>query len=356
MYTVGKTLIQTNLSFSRYTMSKIDLDRLIVRQTYFIPVESSVLESKIKNELNASSQTIFGLQQWGVSVKHGMSFHYFRNMKYSFLFDETYGMDRTTEKSKRIAKMKAKEYEGKGTNAYFKVVRQIRSDLPAEIYLSVINKEKDGCLCKLECMPTLYNKLIYLKDLKTNDFEVQNAYLESKRFLEIIFESGLSARLVAEEKKELPRPTMEYLINNISSDQITKKIETMLNSATGEILIFAWMGTIHLKKLRELKEKGLKIRVITGNVKLVRQDLMRKEKELAMKELIQIIGKDHILIKPEFHGRAIIVDNKALIGSMDLDSYSLNGTRIEFATYTEDPEAIRSIRNYFNRVFTPLEE
>lgn len=337
-------------------MSKVDLDRLIVRQTYFIPVRKSQLKNKIEKELNTTSPTIHGLTRWGNPEKHGMSFHYFRNMKYSFLFDETYGMDRTTKKSKRIAKMKAKEYEEKGTEAYFSKLRKILPDLPADIYVSVIDKEKNGCLCKVECLSMLYKKLRFLKGFETNDLELQNAYLESKRFLEIIFESGLSATLVTEEKKELPTPTMEYLINNISSDQIAKKVGAMFNSATGEILIFAWIGTIHLKKLRELKEKGVKIRVITGKVKLIRQDPMRKEKELAMKELIQIIGKDHILIKPEFHGRAIIVDNKALIGSMDLDSYSLTGTRIEFATYTEDPEAVRNFRNYFNQVFTPLEE
>lgn len=75
-----------------------------------------------------------------------------------------------------------------------------------------------------------------------------------------------------------------------------------------------------------------------------------------MKESISIIEKDHISLKPEFHGRAIVVDNKALIGSMDLDSYSLTGTRIEFAAYTEDPKIVRSLRNYFNQIFIPWNE
>jgi len=356
MYIVGKTLIQTNLSFSRYTMSKIDLDRLIVRQTYFIPIESSQLMSKIKGELNASDPTIVGQTRWVLERVHGLSCHFTLNIKYAFLFDETYGMDLRKKKNIELAKEKLKEYSEKGAEAFYSKIKSIRPEIPADLYVSVIRKEKDGCLCKTECSSHLQNKLRFLENFKTSDFEMQTAYLESKRFLEMIFESGLTATLVIEEKKDLSRPTMEYLVNNISSDQIAKKIETMLNGAIGEILIFAWIGTILLKKLRELKEKGVEIKVITGNVKLVRQDLMRKEKELAMKELIQIVGKDHISIKPEFHGRAIIVDNKALIGSMDLDSYSLTGTRIEFATYTEDPEAVRNLRNYFNQIFTPLKE
>jgi phosphatidylserine/phosphatidylglycerophosphate/cardiolipin synthase-like enzyme len=81
---------------------------------------------------------------------------------------------------------------------------------------------------------------------------------------------------------------------------------------------------------------------------------MRKEKEKAFAELLAFIGKESISTKSEFHGRAIIVDNKAIIGSMDIDSYSLTGARIEFAVYTEDPEVVRKLRNYFNQTFSPL--
>lgn len=171
-----------------------------------------------------------------------------------------------------------------------------------------------------------------------------------------IFEGGLSATLVTEKKKEPVRPKVESLINDTSTRQITEKIDAMFTGATGEILIIGWVGTILLNKLRELKEKGVKIKVITGNVKTIRQDPMRKEKERAIKELISIIGKKNISKKPEFHGRTIVVDNKALVGSMDLDSYSLTGTRIEIATYTEDPEIVRNLRDYFNRIFSPLKK
>jgi hypothetical protein len=41
---------------------------------------------------------------------------------------------------------------------------------------------------------------------------------------------------------------------------------------------------------------------------------------------------------------------------MDLDSYSLTGTRNEFAIYTEKVESVRNIRNYFNNIFTPLKK
>jgi len=356
MYIVGKTLIQTNLSFCGHTMSTIDLDRLIVRRTYFIPLKSSRLRKAIEDELNSSRNPILGILPWGTAIIHGLDFHFVYDMEYGFLESKTWGMDRTAEECQKLLREGLKEYKKKGVKAFHKQLRVLREELPRHVYVRVIQVEKNGCQCKVECLPALYDKLTCFVGFETNDFEIQNACLESRRFLETIFESGLSATLVSEEVKEISKPISKLLINSISSDQISRKIETMLNNATGEILIFAWIGTIHLKKLRELKEKGVKIRVITGKVKLIRQDPMRKEKELAMKELIQIIGKDHILIKPEFHGRSIIVDNKALIGSMDLDSYSLTGTRIEFATYTEDVETVRKLRNYFNQIFTPLKE
>jgi hypothetical protein len=61
-------------------------------------------------------------------------------------------------------------------------------------------------------------------------------------------------------------------------------------------------------------------------------------------------------ISRDFHGRAIVIDNKAFIRSMDLDSYSLTGPRIEFAIFTENPKIVRSIRKYFNASFSPAKK
>ena len=61
-------------------------------------------------------------------------------------------------------------------------------------------------------------------------------------------------------------------------------------------------------------------------------------------------------MSPECHLRVLLVDNKALVGSMDFNAISLTGTHREFAIYTEIPEIVRSIRNYFDQIFTPLSE
>ena len=338
-------------------MSKIDLDRLIVRQTYFVPVGSSQLSKVILDELNTPPYpVIYGLYRWGLLEKHGLNFHFQYSVKWGFLLDATWGMDRTTEKGKKIVKQKSEEFEKMGVDAFFRKLRKIRPDIPYHLYVSVINEEENGCVCKVECMPTLYEKLRYIKNFETNDFEIQNAFLESRRFLEIIFESGLSATLVTEEKKIPSQVTTQFLINDQAFRQILNEIETMLDEATGEVLVCGWVGTLLLPKLRELKEKGINIRIITHKSAELKGKPGRRDVEKAHVELISLLGKEHISVSPECHFRVLVVDNKALVGSMDLNAISLTGTHREFAIYTEIPEIVRSIRKYFNQTFTPLEE
>ena len=338
-------------------MSKIDLDRLIVRQTYFVPVESSQLSKVILDELNAPPYPVIdGRYRWTPLEKHGLSFHFQYDMKWSFLYDETWGMDLTTEEYKKLVEQKSEEFEKMGTRAFFRKLKTIRPDIPYRLYVSVINEEENGCLCKVECLPTLYEKLRYLKGFDTNDLQIQSAFLECRRFLEIIFESALSATLVAEEKKLPPPVITQLLINDQASHQILNKIETMLDEATGEVLVCGWIGTLLLPKLRELKEKGINIRIITHKSAELKGKSGRRDVEKAHVELISLLGKEHISVSPECHFRVLVVDNKALVGSMDLNAISLTGTHREFAIYTEIPEIVRSIRNYFNQTFTPLEE
>ena len=68
------------------------------------------------------------------------------------------------------------------------------------------------------------------------------------------------------------------------------------------------------------------------------------------------LGQENISINRIFHGRAVIVDTKALVGSMDLDSYSLTGARIEFGFYTENHKIVRRLKDYFNSVFKSLKD
>ena len=337
-------------------MTAIDLERLIVRQTYFIPIEESKLKDSILKELKAAESKIPTVHSWYFGEEHKRSFTCDFSYKHHFVYKGTLG--KRGAEFKELVKQKVKEYEEGLPEIFYKELRKKVGDTPDSIHVHIIKVEKEGCTCEVECFPILYRQLRQLPDKReeVSEFKLQNAYLVSKRFLKDTFEGGLSATLIAEEKKKIPKETVMLLINDVSFRQITEKIHGLLDEATVQILVIGWIGTILLKKLRELKGKGLEVKVITGSVKSIRQDPMRKEKERAMKELISIIGKENISIKPEFHGRTIVVDNKALIGSMDLDSYSLTGARIEFALYTEDPEIVRSLRNYFTRIFTPWKE
>jgi len=356
MYTVGKTLIQTNLSFSRYTMSKIDLDRLIVRQTYFIPTASSQLEETIANELNASYQALDGLLLWGVVEKHGLSFHFKYDLKFAFIYDETWGLNRTTPEGKKLVKQKSEEFDNMGKEGFFKKLETIRTDVPCHLCISVVTQQKNGCLCNVDCWSTLYEKLRYNIVSEASDFQIQNAYLQTKRFLELTFKSGLSASLVTEEKKIPPQPVTQFLVNDQTSHHILDKINAMLDQATGEVLICGWVGTILLPKLKVVKQKGINIRIMTHKSIELKGKQGKQDVERAHSELISLLGKENISMSPECHFRVLVVDNKALVGSMDFNAISLTGTHREFAIYTEDPEIVRSIRKYFNQIFTPLKE
>lgn len=337
-------------------MPIIDLERLIVRQRYFVPIEKSKLRDSILKELQAHDPKIPMVNSWFLTEEHEHCFTCETYYMYHFVHRETLGK-KGGELAKSV-KQKIEEYKQGLPQIFYDELALKVGDYPDSVHVYVINAEKEGCACEVECFPMLYRQLRQLphRMKEVTDFDLQNAYLVSKTVLKDVFEGGLSATLIAEEKKKIPKETVTFLTNDVSIRQITEKINALLDEATGEILIIGWIGTILLKKLKELREKGVELKVITGSVKTIRQDPMRKEKGRAMKELVSTIGKENISIKPEFHGRIIVVDNKALVGSMDLDSYSLTGTRIEFAIYTEDPEIVRTLRNYFKRIFSPLKK
>lgn len=334
-------------------MPEIDLERLIVTQLYFIPIQRDKLRTAILNELEASDLDIQGLKPWTLVEEHKLSFHFLYSLKHSFIFDAIWGMKWETRKCKKLVKQKSKEFDEGGTQAFEDELGGIHSDIPLHIYVLVKKTEENGCLCKIDCLPTLYEKLRFLT-IETNDFEMQNAYLACKRFLQIIFEGGLSATLVAEEKKELLKPSTELLINDQTSRQILDKIGTMLDQATDNVLICGWIGTILLPKLKEIQGRGINIRVITHKATKLKGQPGKQDVERAISELILTIGKDNVSIRPECHCRVLVVDNKALIGSMDLNALSLTGTHREIAVYIEDPEIVRTLRDYFKRIFSPL--
>ena len=304
----------------------------------------------ILNELSELEKPYPETPSWLIE-KHGNTIIFSVNPRFAYIQSRCKKFS-----DKEINKISKEWLEVETGTRVTAVFAPLRSCNPWEFYVTVRKQDEKGCEIEVECFPVLYRQISQLGKKDVEEVEVQDAYITCERFLRTIFVGGLSGTIISEGKMAIPQPTIEFLINDPFSRQITEKLETLLENATTEVLIFGYMGTIFLDKLQQLKRKNVLIKLITGNIKGIRQDLMRKEKEKAMQELISIIGKTNISAKPEFHGRAIIVDNKAIVGSMDLDSYSLTGTRIEFAVYTEDPDIVRNLRKYFNQVFRPLKE
>jgi hypothetical protein len=335
-------------------MTSLDLNRLRTMRSFFVPIERGKLKNAILKVLFEIDKPHYGMETWTVN-EHGNSIQFSRNFVHTYVLleGETHKDSETAEKFKeKFLKMPAAEMLSWINN-------NIRPNLPEDLYITVLSADEKGCYLEVECVPILYGKISSSKSRDFDEIAVQDANIKCDRFLRIIFIGGLSGTLLSDLKECVTPSETTFLLNDVSDvtkRQITEKVDQMLCNATGDVLIFGYVGTIFLKRLHELKEKGVKIRIITGSVKGIRNDIMRREKEQAFSELISIVGKDQISTNAAFHGRAIIVDNKALVGTMDLDSYSLTGTRIEFAIYTENPEIVRCLRNYFNRIFTPLKE
>jgi len=335
-------------------MSGIDWERLIVRQTYFIPVKASQLKTAINKELEAYRPSILGIRAWILvdELKNSLGYEY--SLEYATVRHATLGIKRGTKKFAMVVEEKATEYNRGLPRTFYDKLAKALHGMPMKLYVFVTNTEKRGCRCDVECFPMLYQKLIMKVKKEADEFDTQDAYLTCRRFLKSIFEGGLSATLISEEKKELLKPTTQLLINDQASHQILDKIKKMLDQATGEVLLCGWIGTLLLPKLKEIKQKGVNIRVISHKEAELKGKPGHRDVQTAFKELISMVSKDNISIRPECHCRVVIVDNKALIGSMDLNAISLTGSHRELAIYTEDPEIARNLRKYFNEIFSPL--
>jgi phosphatidylserine/phosphatidylglycerophosphate/cardiolipin synthase-like enzyme len=331
-------------------MSTIDLNRLVIRKRYSIPIKASGLGEVIAKQLTACDADFFGLKAWVLLEKTEKGFLFCWNVRHGYVVSNIV-LPTTEEKVREVVR----KYDADSSKAYFEELSSRTGGQPFDFCVHVVKTDNESCLVDVDLTPVLYRQIVQLHK-KAEEYAVQDSYLKGERFLRIIFESGLGATTVSEVKSPIPKPTVEVLINDAYLRQITDKLQKMFEEATDEILIIGWIGTFFISTFKELKQKGIDIFVATGSTQNIRQDEMRKEKSKAFAELIKVIDKTNICVKPELHGRMVIVDNKALIGSADLDSYSLTGARVEFATYTEDPATVISLRRYFKEIFSPLKD
>lgn len=334
----------------------MDLTRLFGEKTYRVNLPPDKVFEEIRNNLRPNSvvESIVGCEQWLAPDKAKGSISYMLNPQYSYLvkflspFTDTRGIE-----SKRKFEELSKKYHQNGDEIAAKEILNLRHEIPESLDIFVSNATVSSCVCHALCMPAIYTKIskrmVSINDL--DEFTVQNAHFTSLRFLDQIFIGALNGEPI----EEIPTLPQARLVTNASlTRDITNLVDDLLQKATGEVLICGWIGTRCVPKLRELVSKGVKVRIITHQPSDAKNQPFRDEVHEAFNLLCSYVGKENICADDNMHGRTIIVDNKALIGSMDLTSSSLTGPHTEFAIYTEQPESVLELRNLFNARFKPI--
>lgn len=317
----------------------IDLDKIIARKKYLVPAKSSDVWQATLKQLNVTDT--WGVRRWHPrSVTFGLDY----KEKYARFVLAQEGKPRTDE---NIAVKKA-EYETNPVKYQTTMQEATTNHTPEELHYIISEERVDSCIVNAICRPMLYYKIV--RELRFGTPDLQDIRLRSEEFLDEIFIGGLGSKEIQEAKTET---TWELLVNDARNRQIQDRIYEMLKEATTSVFLMGWIGTDCIPKIKELKDANITVKAIThkpGEFKSpVPQELQK-----GYTELISLIGLDNVSTNPLLHGRALIVDNKVLVGSMDLNAHSLSGEHIEFAIYTEDAATVRKLRDYFETTFKPL--
>lgn len=319
----------------------VDLSKLIARKRYLVPIKASELCDKLLAELNVDDF-------WSIGARHSKSADLSLNYK------EVYARGSVALEGKPMIEtnfvLKRVEFDSNPLKCHTFAQENRLNESPAQIMYIVLEERMDGCIVKAICKPMLFFKIVRHISYEESDF--QNVHIQCEEFLDHIFIGGLGAKEIP-EKAEVNR--WELLINDVNNRQITDRVYEMLRDATTHVLLMGWVGTDCLPKLKELKNAKVAIRSITHKPSESKSPVPA-DIQKGYAELIDLIGLSNVSANSLLHGRALLVDNKALIGSMDFNSHSLSGEHIEFAIYTEDVHTVRSLRSYFENMFKPLKE
>lgn len=330
-------------------MSSVDLSKLIAHKKFFVPEYPVSIHKEILKQLKRSEV------EWKTDVKRSGSGTFRIDLKEMWV---SYALlERGLPDNKKSARLLQEEYEERGSDQEKLNLDALKwrfENSPFEVHYVIRREEGDGCTCEATCIPTGYFRILRSGHIESDRGElvIQDARLRCEEFLVDVFVGGLGAREIV---KEAIGSKWELLTNDVNCQLITERIYEMLDQATGEVLLTGWMGTLLIKKLKQLRGKGIEIRIITHAAREAKGQPWAQEIHRAYRELKKVLGDENIVTRPELHGRTVIVDNKAIIGSMDLNAYSLTGPHIEFAVYTEDVDTVRRMRSYFKKMFTPLE-
>lgn len=323
-------------------MSTIDLSKLIARKTFFIPNKSSVVSGVLLKQILLRDPT------WTIAVERP------RSGEVRWNYPERWARTSLLEKGlhwtdSNLDKQRA-EYGKSPIERIVELFRKVIYNVPCEVHYVITEETKEGCICQTTCIPALYEKITRRIEIACDDARSQDARLRCEEFLVDIFVGGLGGKEIV-ERREVTR--WELLINDIDCRHITERVYQMLEQAVGEVSIMGWVGTGCLPKLKELRSKGVTIQAVTHKPSELKSPVP-KDIQQGYTNLVKILGKMNVSTNRQLHGRAIVVDNKALIGSMDMNAHSLSGEHKEFAVYTEDADTVRKLRTYFREIFVPL--
>jgi len=323
-------------------MSTIDLSKLTARKKFFIPIKSSALNELIWKQLELDPHA------WRISVERPKS------GTMSLLWSEEWARMRCIDESKPFTKPNLDEYRAEFEKDMLDKMEEMLNrwmdNVPVEIHFVVVEETSGGCVCEITCFPLVRHKILRNLSVECGEAGLQDARLRCEEFLVDIFVGGLGGKEIA-ERREVTQ--WELLINDIDCHHITERVYQMLEQAVGEVSIMGWVGTDCLPKLKELRSKGVTIQAVTHKPSELKSPVPKDIQE-GYTNLVKILGKMNVSTNRQLHGRAIVVDNKALIGSMDLNAHSLSGEHKEFAVYTDDVDTVRKLRTYFREIFVPL--
>jgi len=319
----------------------IDLNKLIARKKYFVPLSSSDLWQATLRQLKVGD--LWVVRRWHPrSATFGLDY----KEKYVHLALKREAKPITIAD---IAEKKA-EYEKNPEGCWTMIQRSVTNNTPEELHYVISEEKTDGCIVNAICRPILYYKIVRQLNYEISD--LQDIRLRCEEFLDEIFIGGLGSKEIEEVKKVTP---WELLINDVHTRQIQDRVYEMLKGAITSVFLIGWIGTDCIPKIKELKDAKITVKAITHKPAEFKSPVSQ-ELQKGYTELISLIGLSNVSTNPLLHGRALIVDNKALIGSMDFNAHSLSGEHIEFAIYTEDAVSVRKLRDYFETTFKPLKE
>lgn len=323
----------------------IDIEEMIGKRRYKVALPPEEVFSEIESVLLADT-VVQDETEW-IPISGGERFRsYTSNLLYMYII-RNYISLKLKYDHEEVRKRYYSEHLSDG------ILNTLRYEVPITLNIIIRKVDEFGSECEGTCSSVLYEKLTkkLADEEEIKNFIIKDSKIASERFLDQIFIGILGGEVIEEVKDDL---VLKLLMNDSGTREITKIIDKLFNEATTEILICGWIGTHYIPKLLELKSKGINVKFITHKPGEAKGQPWKSEVEEAYRSLCTDFGLDKISNAHNIHGRTIVVDNKALIGTMDLNSSSLTGVHTEFAIFTDDPDIVRRMRVIFNTKFEPL--